>query len=200
MSSDARGRLATTASILAILPGVASAQTLDPSVVVDASALARAGGSFVLVLTFGVALVYLAEEFVDGSVDASMDSPLQSVGYGLAALVVVGFFGVYAISQLAGVSDVAVGLATVALGVFVLALAGLGFTVVGARLTGVGGERRLRLGAAVGATISALVWFAPSFGLALSAWILLASVGVGGPTERWIHASRSVDPETVPEN
>lgn len=148
-----------------------------------------------LVLLSGGGLLYLAEEFVDRSVDASMESPLKSVGYGMLAQGSVVFFGVYAVSQFARVSGSAVEVVGVALAVFVLVLAGLGFTVVGARLTEFAGERRLGLGAVVGATVSAVAWLAPSFVLGLLAWTLVAAVGVGGPTRRWLFASKSVEAE-----
>lgn len=200
MSWDGWSRLAATASAVAILPGVAAAQAIDPSAIVDAPVAVRAAGSFVLVLLFGGALLYLAEEFVDRSVDASMESPLKSVGYGMVAQGIVVFFGVYAISQVGRISGSAVEVVGVALAVFVLALAGLGFTVVGARLTEIAGERRLRPGVVVGATISAVVWLAPSFVLGLLAWTFVAAVGVGGPTKRWLHASKSVDVERGSEH
>lgn len=200
MSSNGWGRLAATTSALAILPGVTAAGAVDPSAVVDASVPVRAAGSFVLVLLFGGGLLYLAEAFVERSVDASMESPLKSVVYGVAAQGVVVFLGIYAISQLSRLGGAVVEVATVAMAVFVLALAGLGFTVVGVRLTETTGGRRLRLGAVVGATISAVVWLAPSFVLGSFAWILVASVGVGGPTERWLHASKAVDEERAPGN
>lgn len=201
MSQVGRGRLATRAliwtSVLAGLPGVAAAQSFDPSVVADASAPVRATGSFVLVLLFGGVLVYQAEEFVDRAVDTSMESPLRSVVYGVAAQVTVVFFGFYAISQLARISRPVVALAGVALAVFALTLAAFGFAVVGAKLTELAGERRLPLGVVLGAAISAVAWLAPSFTLGLFAWIFVSAVGLGGPTERWLHASRSVDVEKV---
>lgn len=200
MSQVGRGRLARAsvwASVLAGLPGVAAAQSFDPSAVVEASTPVRATGSFVLVLLFGGVLVYLAEEFVDRAVDTSMESPLRSVVYGVAAQVTVVFFGFYAISQLARIRGPAVAVAGVALAVVALTLAAFGFAVVGAKLTELAGERRPLLGVVLGAAISAVAWLAPSFTLGLFAWILVSAVGLGGPTERWLHASRSVDAEKV---
>ncbi|MFC7046133.1 hypothetical protein ACFQH6_12560 [Halobacteriaceae archaeon GCM10025711] len=193
MSLDVPGRLLGTASVLAVLPGVAAAQTVGPSLVTDASMLARVAGSFVLVLLFGWVLLTLSEEFVDHAVALSTASPAKSIVYGLVALIIVVFFGLYIITQLSQVSAPAVDVVTVALGVLLLTLTSFGFTVVGVKLTEVAGERRHRLGVAVGAAISGVVWLVPVFPLALAVWLLVASFGVGGPTEEWLHAARDVD-------
>lgn len=179
MSPDAGSRLTATLT------------ALDPSVVASAPAPVRAVGSFLLVLVFGGALLYLSEGFVDRAIDSSMESPLKSAVYGAVAYGSIAFAGVYAYSQLAAVGAAgpavgAVGMVLVAL--VWLVLAGLGFAVVGARITEAAGERRLRLGLVVGAAVSAVAWLVPSFVLGLLAWVVVVSVGIGGPTRKWVHA------------
>ena len=184
-------------SVLAGLPGLAAAQSFDPSVVVNASTPTLAIGSVVFVLVFGGILVYLAEEFVDRAVDASMESPLRSVMYGVIAQVIVVFFGFYAVNQFSRIGGPIVDIAGVAFSVFALTLAAFGFAVVGTKLTELAGERRLSFGVVLGAAISTVAWVAPSFTLGLFVWFIVSAVGLGGPTERWLHASRSIDAENI---
>lgn len=182
-----------TVATLATIPGVVAGRSVDPATIAETTSLVRFVASFVLVLLAGGLLLAVAGEFVDRAVDSSMETPVASVGYGLMAQAAIVFLGYYLLGQLAGVSGAIVDVAFVVIGVLTLALAGLGFTVVGVRITELVGDRRLSLGAVVGAALSAVVWLVPSFLLGLVLWLLVVSLGVGGPTEAWLHASRSVD-------
>jgi len=190
------GRLLTALVTLAWLPGAAAGQPVDPSVVVELAAPARALGSFVLVLLFGGALRYRYGGFVDRSVDACVDRPGVAVVYGLMAFGFVAFAGGYASSQLSQLPVGSVALATVAVtvaGSVALVLVGLGYAVVGTLVTDVGGRRRPWQGLVLGATISAVGWlFLPFIGGVL-AWVLVASFGIGGPTREWLHSDRRVE-------
>lgn len=184
---------------LAVVPGVATAQSIDPSTVVDLPAPVRALGSFVLVLLFGGIVVYRYGEFVDHSVDVSMDRPVLSVVYGAIAYGLVLFLSGYTLSQLSrlGVASTAVLTGLVAVvSVVVLVISGLGYAVVGTRLTELGGERRPWYGLVVGAAASALPWLFLQPIAGLAAWLAVAAVGIGGPTREWIHESRPAEPGT----
>ncbi len=188
--------MATALCVLAVLPGVATAQSVDPSAAVDAPAYLRAAGSFVLVLLFGGAFVYRYGEFVDDSVDVSMDRPAISLVYGVIAFALVVFLSGYVLSQVGrlGISSPAVlpvfGAALV--GIF-LVLSGLGYAVVGARLTELEGKRQPWRGLVVGAAVGALAWLLLPPLTGLMVYLAVAAVGIGGPVRRWIHASESVE-------
>lgn len=152
-----------------------------------------------LVLVSGGTVLYLSEEFVDRSVDASMESPVRSVLYGILAQVSVVFLGAYAVGQLAGIGSVGPLLSAAGIGIVAvlwIALSGLGFTVVGASATDAAGERQLWPGLAIGAAVAASVWLLPTFLSGLLAWIVVVSIGIGGPTKEWLHASKGADAET----
>jgi hypothetical protein len=184
--------------VLVSVPGVAAAQSLDPSAVVDAPPSVRAVVSFVLVLLFGGALLVRYEGFVQQSVDSSKERLLMSVVYGAVAYGLVGFACVYAYSQLARLGIGGAVLTTVAVavaGVVLLTLAGLGFVVVGTLLTELGGPRQPWTGLVVGASISAVAWFALPLAAGVVAWFAVTAVGIGGPTRKWVHASEARPPE-----
>lgn len=183
---------------VALLPGVTAAQPVDPAAVAEVSTPVRAVGSFVLVLLLGGTFLTLAEEFVDRSVDASMERPLTSIAYGAFAQIGLVLLGAYAVSQLASIGSGVPIVATASFWIVSLgwlALAGFGFTVVGAGLTDAAGDRQLWSGVAIGAAIAAFVWVLPTFGFGLLASIAVVSVGVGGLARRWLHASIGGDTE-----
>jgi hypothetical protein len=181
-----------TPSAAAILPTVAAVPPVDPTVLADVSIPIRAVGSFAFVLLVGGAVLVAAEEFVDRSVDASMETPSKSIAYGVSAQAVVVLLGLYAIDQLTSISPGSSIVATIGLWLLVLAwlaLAGLGFVVVGAGLTDVAGNRQLWSGLAIGAAMSAFVWTLPTLIFGAGVWLLVASIGIGGPARRWLYAS-----------
>jgi|AntDeeMetagen134_2_1112570.scaffolds.fasta_scaffold00073_10 hypothetical protein len=180
------------AAMDALDPRALSVQVVDPSVIVDAPP-ARAIGAFVFVVLFGGLLLYRFDGVVDRAVDTSMERPAVSTAYGVTAHTCVLVFGVYFFGQVTRLSAnglVAAG-AGAAVAIAVVSLAGLGLTVVGARLTELVGERRPWYGLVVGAALGASTWLLPTVVAGLVVWTLLVSVGIGGPTREWIHASRT---------
>ena len=194
--------LAVTTAVLAVLPGTAVAQPVDPTAIADVATPIRVVVAFVSVLLFGGALLVRSEGFVDRSVEATMEYPLKSLGYGALAHGLVAFFGLYGLSQLTAIGVGGSLLTTAGLAVIAvvwLVLAGLGFVVVGSALTDAAGDRQLWPGLAIGATIGAAVWMLPTVLLALGAWTVVVSMGIGGPARRWFHDSRGVEADTDPD-
>ena len=198
---------------MAVLPGhyfdvgaaVASAaserpmQAVDATVIVDVPGPVRGTVAFVLMLLVGGAIAWRFAPFLDSCVDASIERPLASVGYGVAAHAVIAFAGVYLSTQLAGAprSEWNAGVLGIFAGLFlVLVASALGFTVVGATIaviwldgpewaTPVVGALLAGGSAAVDPLVGGLVWF------------VVVSTGIGGAVRRWIHASAGPDPSTV---
>jgi hypothetical protein len=184
--------------LLVVLPGLAAARSLDPSVVVDTPWL-RAVVSFLLVLSFGGAVLVRYDELVDRSIDVSMERPLVSTVYGVVAHLVIAFAAGVFSTQLAnaGVDQSILSVSSSAvLGAIMLGLAGLGFTVVGTWLTELRGERRPWNGLAVGAAIGAVGLLVLPLPAGLLVWVLVVSIGIGGPTRKWVHEDRSIETET----
>lgn len=197
MSGARRRRLAVAAAALGALPGVAAAQPVDTGALAGASGAVRAAASFGLVLLVGGGLLYRYGEFVDRSVDASMNRPHVAVVYGAMAFGLVALVGGYAVSQLARAGLGGTGLVLAGGGAAALVglvLAALGFLVLGTLITDLRGNRRPRHGLVLGAALGAAGWLLlPLVGGAL-AWLLLAAFGIGGPTRRWFHTPRRVGP------
>ncbi|SHG99638.1 hypothetical protein [Halobaculum gomorrense] len=171
---------------------------VDPSIVADGPGIVRAVVSFVAVLLGGTAFVAWRPAIVDRGVDLAVEESLLVVGYGLVAFGLVAFIGVYAALLAARVRiGVIAWLAVAALLVAVLLVAALGYVVVGTWLTGVEGARRPWVGAVVGAVLGALPWLVLPPLPAAGVWLVLAAVGLGGLTRRWIHADREVTDRTV---
>ncbi|MFB6297788.1 MAG: hypothetical protein ABEH56_04635 [Salinirussus sp.] len=182
----------------AAFSAVAAAATPDPSIVADSPAL-RAVVVFLLVLPFGTVLLFRDDGLVDRSIEASMERPLVSAVYGVGTHFVVFFAtGVFS-TQLSSAGlgrNVLVAGTTVVLGGVLLALGGLGLTVVGTWLTDLRGERRPWQGFVVAAAVGAAAWLVPPLLVGLAVWILLVSVGIGGPAREWIHDERTPASET----
>jgi hypothetical protein len=183
---------------LAVVPGVATAQSLDPTAVVDAPPVVRALVSTILVGLCGALVLARRDTLVDRAVDDTMGSPTVAVVYGLGAYVFVLFAAFYAnnvVLQL-GVADTP--LAAVAAVVIVggvALLAGLGYVVVGTLLTDLYGTRRPWLGLLVGSGLSAVGWLVLPLLPAFALWVLVGAFGVGGPTRTWFHGARTVQSE-----
>ena len=187
---------------LAVLPGTAIAQLVDPTAITNVATPIRVVVAFLSVLLFGGALLVRSEGFVDRSVEASMEHPLKSLGYGALAHGLLAFFGFYGLSQLTAIGVGGSILTTAGLAVLAfvwLMVAGLGFVVVGSALTDAAGERQLWSGLAIGAAIGAAVWVLPTVLLALGTWTVVVSMGIGGPARRWFHDSRGVEAGTDPD-
>lgn len=189
--------MAVAAVALGTLPGVAAAQPVDPGAFAEASGAVRAVTSFALVLLVGGALLRQYGTFVDRSVDASMDRPYVAVVYGTMGFGLVALVGGYAVDQLAraGLGGTGLVLAGVGAAALVgLVLAALGFLVLGTLITELRGCRRPRHGLVLGAALSAVGWLLLPLVEGALAWLLLAAFGIGGPTRRWFHTPRRVEP------
>jgi len=197
--TDGFGGRALAASMalvgLAIVPATTRAQPLDPSLLVDAPAPARALASVLLVGLLGAALRSRYGGFVDRAVDDTMDRPVIAVLYGLFAYVLVLFFVLYALDLMIrlGIGGTPLGIvAIVILGGGLLSLCSVGYVVVGTLVSDLYGGRQPRHGLLLGAILSGLGWaFLPPLpGLAV--WLLIAAVGIGGPTRTWVNREQTV--------
>jgi len=183
---------------LVAIPGVASAQPLNPTAVADAPPVVQAVGSFVLVGLCGGLVLARRGHLVDRAVDDTMASPVIAVLYGLGAYVFVLFAGLLASTLLAqfGVARTPVGaLSAVVLVGGVALLGGFGYVVVGTVLTDLFDERRPRRGLLLGSALSAVCWLVLPVLAAVAVWLLVAAVGVGGRARTWVHAERTVPAE-----
>lgn len=199
MASGALPRAGAAIAGLALLPGVASAIPLEPSALADLSALVRATVGAGIVLVVGAGFLTTRNSLVDRSIDASLKSLPSTVFYGLAVHFVFLFAGAYIISQITRVMS---GLEVVVYGITGIGLmtaAGLGYTVVGAAITQMAGERRTWLGLAIGTALAAGALLILPFIWSIGAWILIVSVGIGGSAREWFHASHTEVNEREPE-
>ncbi len=186
------------ATSLATVPTVAGAQPIDPIAVADSPPHVKALVSAVLVALVGVGLLGRHGGFVDRAVDDTMDRPAIAVVYGLFAYILVLFFGFYAndLMARAGVADTPVGYLALAIIVGgVLVLSSLGYLVVGTLLTDLYRGRGARSGLVAGALLSGVSWLVLPVLAGAAVWILVAAVGVGGPTRTWVHSERTAPPE-----
>jgi len=198
MISSGTRRGAATLLALATLPGVAAAQPLGPATVADAPPVVRAVGSFLLVGLCGGLVLARRESLVDRAVDDTMGNPAVAVVYGLGAYVFVLFVAFYTNNVLLGLGVTGTPLGSVA-GLLIVGgvslLGGLGYVVVGTLLTDLRGERRPWRGLLVGGALSAVGWLVLPALAAFAVWVLVAAVGVGGPTRTWFHSERTVATE-----
>lgn len=187
----------TVAPLGGVWPGPAAvpSRVIGQAELLDVSGPVRASVAFVLVLLVGGGILLRYERLVDRSIDATLARPLASLGYGVAAHLVVGFAAFYLSSQLAllTVAGQNVGGVGVLVGaVLVLLAGGLGFTVVGAAIVDVWGGRNNWSGLVLGALIAGVVAvFDPL--LAGVGWVAIVSIGIGGWARKWLHASAGPD-------
>lgn len=187
----------TVAPLGGVWPGPAAvpSRVIGQAELLDVSGPVRASVAFVLVLLVGGGILLRYERLVDRSIDATLARPLASLGYGVAAHLVVGFAAFYLSSQLAllTVAGQNVGGIGVLVGaVLVLLTGGLGFTVVGAAIVDVWGGRNNWSGLVLGALIAGVVAvFDPL--LAGVGWVAIVSIGIGGLARKWLHASAGPD-------
>jgi hypothetical protein len=180
------------------LPAGAATGVLDPTVLADAPVALRAAVAFVLILLFGAVVLSLREGVVHRAVDASLERPLLSMGYGVVAQGVLVFLGAYGYGQLLRFGSIGSVVGAAGLWVTIagaLALSALGLAVVGAAATEAAGKRQPWPGLAIGAGVGAAAWLVPSIGLALLAWVLVVAAGIGGSTRMWFHSSRGATPD-----
>lgn len=189
-----RGALAWIVPLVAgvtVVPGVATAAPLGPSTIADLSTPVRAVAGAGLVLAFGAFILRFREGLVDQSMEASLESVPHSTFYGLAVHFVLVFAGVYIVSQISRLVGGAGPVVFAITGVGLLIAAGLGFTVVGTILTEQLGDERPWLGLGVGTALAGIVLIALPLIPSVGAWILIASVGIGGSARNWFHASHT---------
>lgn len=164
---------------------------VGPAAVAEAPPAIRAAGAFVGVLALGALLVTRWGPVVDRGVAATLDRPAVSIGYGVAAHLVIAFAAVYLGTRVAESSTVSLNPDTVAFGV-VAVLVGVtgvvGFTVLGATVLEMWGARPGLAAPVAGALLAALV-VALDPGIAPWVWVAAVSVGIGGPVRRWANAS-----------
>lgn len=163
---------------------------VDPSIAVDAPAPVRATAAFVLVVLLGGLLARRRGPFLDRSVTALLDRPLGSIGYGVAAHLLIVFTGVYLTARLGQVQFSGVNasnLGLVVLVVLVLSVGVVGFTVVGSAAVDIWGGGSDWAGPVLGGIAAGVL---ASLGPLVGGvgWLLVASVGIGGPMRRWVHA------------
>lgn len=180
---------------MAVIALGAPFQTVDPTAVLDLPGLVRGAAAFGVVLVLGAGLLWRFNGLVDRSISASMDRPLSSLGYGIAAHATIAFFGAYAASQLGqlSVSGRTLGGVGVWVAIVLLAVvAAVGFTVVGVAVVEVGLERRREFGIVLGAVLAGgAAVVEPLFGGLV--WLVVVSTGIGGSVRVWFHAAEDVE-------
>jgi len=151
----------------------------------------RAVAAFLVVLALGGVLVWRYGPLLHRSIDASRDRPLSSLGYGLAAHAVLAFGAVYLADKfgrwaLFGGVGALVG---PLVGVLVaLGAAAVGFTVVGASIVELRGDRHLGVGLVLGSALAGAIVAVATLASAF-VWFVVVSMGIGGAVRRWLHAS-----------
>jgi hypothetical protein len=169
---------------------------VDPAVLTELSDVARAGGSFGLVLLTGALVLVRHGRFVDGAVEASMGRPHVSLVYGCMAYGFVVFAGGLGLTQLGqvGITAPAVLLVVGAVVSLVLVVfSGIGYAVVGTWLTGLYGPRQRWNGLVFGAVLSSIGWLVLPFVPGILVWVVGGAVGLGGPVRAWVHDERAVE-------
>lgn len=171
-------------------------QTVDTSAILELLQLVRGPLVFVMVLLLGAAILWRWEDVVDRSIEASVDRPLSSLGYGLVTHAVIGFAALYIATRLGGVVLSGRSLAVIGLAFGMAALgltAALGFTVVGGAIVELRWGRRRWFGLLLGAVVAFLVGIADPLVGGL-VWFIVVSIGIGGSARRWLHTAEGEAP------
>lgn len=173
------------------LPGSWLLQTADPISFLDLPGAVRGPILFVTILGLGTIALVRYGEVVDRTLDSSMDRPLKSLGYGVAAHATLVFAGAYITSQLAQLRVSGQSLASLGIWVGVLLLvvtAALGFTVVGLAAVEMGLEGPRWQGLLAGAVLAGIAGaLDPLVGGLI--WVVVVSTGIGGPVRSWVWAA-----------
>lgn len=178
------------------LAGYAFLQLTDPVGLLDLPGVARGGLAFAIVLLLGAGFLWRRAGLIERSLDASIDRPLTSLGYGIAAHATMLFAAAYLASQLGPltVSGRSLGPLGVWVGVALLAAAaGLGFTVAGAAVVELGWDRPRWNGLVLGAVVAGVAAGVDPF-IGGLVWLVVVSTGIGGPVRAWFHASEGPAP------
>jgi hypothetical protein len=165
--------------------------TAGPQIVSDAWWPLRTVAAFLVVLGLGGVLIRRCGPLLHRSIDASRDRPLSSLGYGLAAHAVIAFGAVYLADKfgrwaLVGGAGPLIGPLVGAL--LALGAAAIGFTVVGATIVELRGDRHLGFGLLLGSALAGATAATATLASAF-VWFVVVSMGVGGAVRRWLHAS-----------
>lgn len=183
---------------ISVVPAPVSAQTIGPATLVEVPGVVRAIVSVLAVALIGWVLISRHEPFLDRAVGDTLDRPGIAVVYGLLAYAFVLFLTFYGLDILSRVGAVGspLGLVVVAIPVVgTLLLSSLGYVVVGRLIFDIYGDSDPMHGLALGAALSGVGWlFLPFLG-GLGVWVLIAAVGIGGPTRTWVHGEHSVATE-----
>lgn len=173
------------------IPGPWLLQTADPTAFLELPGTVRGPIVFVTILVLGTIALVRYGEVVDRSLDSSMDRPLTSLGYGVAAHATLIFAGAYVTSQLAQLrlSGQSLGRVGIWFGILLLAgVAALGFTVVGLAVVEIGLERPRWQGLVAGAVLAGAAGALDPFVGGL-VWLVVVSTGIGGPVRSWVWAA-----------
>lgn len=181
-----------TADATAVLNGfVAGPLAIDSRAIFQTGPLGRAAVALTAVLLIGGVVLAWDRSRVERATVSSTNRPLYSLAHGVAAHVVIIFGAVYAANQLgpieiAGRSAASVGM--LAGIVLLLVVAAFGFTVVGTIIVEYGLSRGSWTGLVAGAVLAAVAASLPLLYGGLL-WLLLVSMGIGGPLRLWFNAS-----------
>lgn len=180
---------------MAGLTGSMLLQLTDPTTMFELPGYVRGPAAFGLVLVVGAVVLRRYDRLVDRIIATSIDRPLSSLAYGVAAHLTVLFFGVYAASQIGQAAPANSSIAGVGLwaaAVVLAVAAAIGFTVVGVAAVELRWERRRRYGLLLGAVIAGLAGLTDPL-LGGVVWLVVVSTGIGGPVRNWFHAAEDVE-------
>lgn len=169
-------------------------QLADPTAILGLPGSLRALIAFVVVLGLGSLLLWRYDGVVERSIAASIDRPLASLGYGMGAQAGIAFVGFYSVTQLSQLPSL--GRFLTGLGLWLVlgllcAAGALGFTVVGAGVVELGWGRGRWHGLLIGAILAGGVALdGPAVGAIV--WIVVVSMGIGGPIRDWFLAAEDV--------
>ena len=185
----------TTVVLSAIAPAGPFPLATGPAALLEASPVFRGMLAFAAVAALGSLFRWRADSFVEGAIRSSTARPVLSLVYGIGAHagVLLGIF--YLTTQLGQLLGLGSGAAIIGVTIgVVLALtaAAVGFTVIGTSLASIalGGDgwQGPVVGAAIAGGAAALD---PLPGGLL--WFVVVSMGIGGPTRRWVNADALSD-------
>lgn len=186
-----RPRRSLVAEFLGAPAAGAPLQSLDALEALGASPAVRTSVAFTVVLVLGGVLVWRYDSFLDRATLATLERPLAALGYGVAAHVVIVLVGVYLATRLSTVvvsGGRASGVGLLVGAALLVSAAAVGFTVAGVALVDILWGRNHWSGLAVGAILAGIAAVvAPTYGAV--AWVVVASIGIGGLVRRWVHAS-----------
>lgn len=169
-------------------------QVPDPTAVFELPGILRGPFVFVVILLIGAGFLWRYDTLLERCIESSIERPLSSLGYGVAAHLTIAFFTLYGVSQLRQVEPSGVQLTNLGYligGVMLTVAAAIGFTVVGSAVVEFRWGERRGAGLLVGAVTAGLVSLAGPL-LGGIVWIIVVSTGIGGPVRNWFNAAEDV--------